>query len=209
MLDFNSLLGFAIVSFSMVISPGPNMMYLISRSISQGRAAGAISLIGVLTAFIVYFVLSATGISALFKQFPISFLIIKYTGAVYILYLAYSSIKPNSKSIFEIQSLNKNSPKELFFMGFMTNLLNPKAIILYVTLLPQFIQPKLGNELTQFMQLGIIQFSLTGGINLLIVLSAGSIANILARDEKLIRIQKIITGLLLLFIALKVAFEKI
>lgn len=209
LLDFNSLLGFAIVSFSMVISPGPNMMYLISRSISQGRLAGAISLLGVLTAFIVYFILSATGINALFKQFPISFVIIKYTGALYILYLAWNAIKPNGKSIFEFKNLEQNSPLELYFMGFMTNLLNPKAIILYVTLLPQFIEPKLGHEFVQFIQLGAIQFCMTGSINLLIVLTAGSIAKVLTRNEKFIQLQKIFTGFILLFVALKIAFEHV
>lgn len=119
-------------------SPGPNMIYLISRSISQGRKAGIISLMGVVLGFLVYLIASMVGLIAIFNTVPIIYTAMKWAGAAYLLWLAWKAIKPGSASILEPIELPIEKPNKLFLIGFVTNLLNPKIAVLYISLLPNF-----------------------------------------------------------------------
>ncbi|WP_249664169.1 LysE family translocator, partial [Lysinibacillus sp. D4B1_S16] len=96
---FSTLISFALVSLGMVCSPGPNMMYLISRSITQGRMAGFISLLGIMLGFIIYIIATMFGLTVLFITVPFLYELVKWSGAVYLLWLAWNSIKPGATSI--------------------------------------------------------------------------------------------------------------
>lgn len=98
-----ALLGFSLVAFGMVITPGPNMMYLVSRSICQGRNAGLISLAGVASAFIVYMFASALGITALLFAVPFAYDALRFAGAAYLLYMAWQALKPGGRSPFQVR----------------------------------------------------------------------------------------------------------
>ncbi|WP_411348705.1 LysE family translocator [Paenibacillus sp. WLX2291] len=176
MLDMTTVIGFALVALGMVCAPGPNMIYLLSRSITQGRMAGVISLMGIMLAFTVYITATMFGLSALFRAVPLLYELIRWAGAGYLLWLAWKSIARGQSSPLEPQQLSVDSPRKLFMMGFMTNLLNPKAAVLYISLLPQFIDPSRGSVLLQSMELGLIQISVSFMINLLIVLTASAVA---------------------------------
>lgn len=89
------------------------------------------------------------GITVLLLAVPYAYETLKFAGALYLLYLAWQAVKPNGKSPFEVKTLPQDSPYKLFMMGFITNLLNPKIAIMYITLLPQFLDPKAGSMLTQ------------------------------------------------------------
>ena len=95
-----SFLAVSLIALGIVLSPGPNMMYLVSRSISQGRVAGMISLAGVAAGFLFYMIASAIGLAALFKAVPVMYDIIKIAGAIYLGYLAWNMVKPRGKSVF-------------------------------------------------------------------------------------------------------------
>jgi threonine/homoserine/homoserine lactone efflux protein len=205
--DFSLLVGYGLVAFAMASSPGPNMMYLISRSISQGARAGFISLLGVQTASIIFIFLSAIGVSALILNVPYAFDVIKYSGAIYISYLAWLAIRPNSKSIFEVKHLHQDSPKTLYLMGFFTNILNPKAMVLFVSILPQFINPKIGHLYLQFFCLGIIKIFASFCMNGLVILSSGTMANFFNKNPKWIIAQKWVLGAILAFVAFKILTE--
>ena len=125
-----TLLAFALVSLGMVLTPGPNMVYLVSRSICQGRRAGMISLGGVALGFVFYMICAAFGITALIMAVPYAYDVLRYAGAVYLLYLAWQAVRPNGQSPFEVKTLAADSPKKLFAMGLMTNLLNPKIAVM-------------------------------------------------------------------------------
>ena len=140
-----SLLGFALVSFGMVLTPGPNMIYLISRSITQGPAAGIVSLGGVALGFVFYMLCAAFGITALLLAVPYAYDALRLSGAAYLLWLAWQAVKPNGRSPFQVRKLAVDGPRKLFAMGFVTNLLNPKIAMLYLALLPQFIDPAAGS----------------------------------------------------------------
>lgn len=158
----SSVLAFALVALGLVLTPGPNMMYLVSRSICQGRRAGWISLGGVGLGFLVYMVAAALGITALLFAVPLAYDALRLTGAAYLLYLAWQSLKPGGRSPFQVRELPVDGPRRLFAMGFLTNLLNPKAAMLYLSLLPQFIDPARGSVLTQSLVLGSLQIAIRG-----------------------------------------------
>ena len=129
MIPFNELLLFALAALVLVISPGPNMIYLISRSITQGRKAGLISLAGVVCGFLFHIILVSFGLTAILFAVPYAYTVLKTMGVVYLLYLAWQAIKPGSKGVFETKKdLPDDKPAKLFRMGFFTNMLNPKVV---------------------------------------------------------------------------------
>ena len=142
-----TLLGFALISLGIALTPGPNMIYLISRSITQGPAAGIVSLGGVALGFVFYMLCAAFGITALLFAVPYAYDGLRIAGAIYLLWLAWQVLKPNGRSPFQVRELPVDSPRKLFTMGLVTSLLNPKIAMLYLALLPQFIDPVAGSVL--------------------------------------------------------------
>ena len=203
-----SLATMALIALGGVLSPGPNMMYLVSRSISQGRIAGMISLAGVALGFLFYMIASAIGLAALFKAVPIMYDIIRIAGAIYLGYLAWNMIKPKGKSAFVAQELKPHSPLNLFSMGFVTNLLNPKIALMYAALIPQFIDPSNGSTFSQFIQLGMVQITIAITGNGLIVLSASSIKNTIAKKPSVMLIQRWVSGTVLGLFAISMLKQK-
>jgi threonine/homoserine/homoserine lactone efflux protein len=129
MIPLNDWLLFVAAALLIVLTPGPNMIYVISRSICQGRRAGVISLLGVMAGFLVHMFAAALGLTALFMAVPLAYELLKWAGAAYLFYMAWQAVKPGARSPFEARQLPEDSPGNLFFMGFLTNLLNPKIAI--------------------------------------------------------------------------------
>jgi threonine/homoserine/homoserine lactone efflux protein len=204
---FSALLGFALISFGMVLTPGPNMIYLISRSITQGPAAGIVSLGGVALGFVFYMLCAAFGITAFLFAVPYAYDALRLSGAAYLLWLAWQAVKPNGRSPFQVRELKVDGPRKLFAMGFVTNLLNPKIAMLYLALLPQFIDPAQGSVLTQSLALGAIQIAISVSVNAMIALAAGSIAAFLGTRPTWLLVQRYVMGTVLAGLAMKMAFE--
>jgi threonine/homoserine/homoserine lactone efflux protein len=203
----HALIGFALVALGMVLTPGPNMVYLISRSICQGRKAGFISLAGVATGFVVYMACAAFGITALLFAIPYAYDALRFGGALYLLYLAWQAVKPGGRSPFQVRDLAPDRPRKLFAMGLMTNLLNPKIALLYLALLPQFIDPLAGSVLAQSFALGFVQIIISVSINALITLAAGSIAVFLAMRPRWLVAQRWIMGSVLAGLSVRLAMQ--
>ncbi|MEU5953068.1 LysE family translocator [Streptomyces sp. NPDC047525] len=208
MIGMSAALGVTVVSLGMVLTPGPNMMYLVSRTITQGRRAGAISLAGVAVGFVVYLTAANLGLSLVFLAVPQLYMAVKLAGAAYLAWLAWKALKPGGTSVFAHQELSPDSPRRLFTMGVLTNLLNPKVAIMYVSLIPQFIDPASGNTLMQGFALGSIQISVSLGVNLAIVMAAGTIAVFLARHPTWLRVQRYVMGTVLGALAVKLATDR-
>lgn len=209
MIPLNELLIFALAALVLVISPGPNMIYLISRSITQGRKAGLISLIGVVAGFLFHIIMVSFGLTAILFAVPFAYTVLKTLGVAYLLYLAWQAIKPGSKGVFETRKdLPEDSPGKLFRMGFFTNVLNPKVAVFYLSLFPQFIKPEYGNVLIQSLLLGITQMMISFTVNFLIVLSAARMAGWFARKPQWIRVQKWFMASVLTALAAKMALDK-
>jgi threonine/homoserine/homoserine lactone efflux protein len=203
----SALLGFALVCLGMVLTPGPNMMYLISRSITQGPAAGIVSLGGVALGFVFYMLCAAFGITALLFAIPYAYDALRFAGAAYLLWLAWQAVRPGGRSPFQVKAMKVDGPRKLFAMGFLTNLLNPKIAMLYLALLPQFIDPTGGSVLTQSLALGSIQIVISVSVNAMIALAAGSIAVFLGTRPTWLLVQRWLMGTVLAGLAMKMALE--
>ncbi|MBX9469569.1 MAG: LysE family translocator [Rhizobium sp.] len=201
------LLAFALICLGMVLTPGPNMIYLVSRSICQGPMAGLVSLGGVALGFVVYVLLTALGITVLLFAVPFAYDLLKFAGALYLAWLAWQALKPGGRSPFQVRDLPADSNRKLFLMGFVTSLLNPKVAVLYLSLLPQFIDPAAGSVLLQSLALGFTQVVISVTVNGLIALSAGSIALFLAGRPLWIVIQRWLMGTVLAALALRMVTE--
>ena len=205
--DLTSLAAFALIALGMVLTPGPNMIYLVSRSICQGPAAGLVSLGGVALGFVFYVLSAALGITAFLMAVPFAYDALRFAGALYLAWLAWQALRPGGRSAFEVKALPRDSNRRLFFMGLLTNLLNPKIAVLYLSLLPQFIDPAKGNVLGQSLVLGGVQVVISVKVNALIAVSAGSVAALLATRPRWVLVQRWLMGTVLAGLALRVATE--
>lgn len=203
-----SLVGVALIELGMALSPGPNMVHLASRSISQGRRAGLVSLAGVALGFVAYLVAAAAGLSALFVAVPEAFHVVKLLGAAYLAWMAWQILRPSGASPFEPRELVPHSSARLFGTGLLTNLLNPKIALLYAALIPQFVDPALGAAWWQFLQLGIAQIAVGVAVNGLVVIVAAALAGYLARHPRVLRAQRLASGTLLGLFAVRMAVSR-
>ncbi|WP_054816674.1 LysE family translocator [Nocardia arizonensis] len=194
MIETAAALGVAAAALGMVLTPGPNMMYLVSRTVSQGRRAGLVSLSGVAAGFGVYLTAATAGITTVFAVVPGLYLAVKTAGAAYLLWLAWRAIRPGGASVFTPSALPADPARRLFAMGLLTNLLNPKIAVLYMALIPQFIDMDAGRVWLQSLCLGAVQIAVALTVNGLIVLGAGAIAALVAARPLWLRAQRLVMG---------------
>jgi threonine/homoserine/homoserine lactone efflux protein len=204
----HDLFFFLCAAFLMVMTPGPNMIYLISRSICQGRKAGLISLAGVVAGFVVHMLAATIGLSAMFMAIPLAYTLLKWAGALYLLWMAWQAVKPGATSPFAPKALPPDPPRKLFLMGFLTNLLNPKVAMFYLALLPQFISPEHGSVFLQSIVLGLSQIAVSLSVNTVIALTAAGIATWFARNPTWLATQRYFMGTVLGALAVRLAMEQ-
>ncbi|MBB0232390.1 LysE family translocator [Streptomyces calidiresistens] len=205
MIGTSAVIGMSLVALGLVLTPGPNMVYLVSRSVVQGRRAGLISLLGVAAGFLVYLIAAAAGIATLFAHVPVAYTAVKIAGALYLAYLAWTTLRPGGTSAFDPRPLPPDRPRKLFTMGLVTNLLNPKIAILYVSVLPQFVDPERGSVALQSLLLGLIQIVIAVTVNGLIAVGAGSVSTFLRSRPTWLRLQRYVMGTVLAGMAVHVA----
>ena len=208
MLTFQELAWFALAALVLVLTPGPNMIYCISRTLCQGRSAGLTSLAGVVLGFLVHLLAAALGLTALLLAVPLAFDMIKIAGAAYLLWLAWQAVKPGGLAPFETRELPHDPPRTLFLMGFMTNLLNPKVAMFYLSFFPQFLHPERGELLLQSLSLGAVQIGVSTSVNALLICFAAGMATFLNRNMGWMRVQRYVMGSVLGLLALRLLTEK-
>lgn len=202
-----NLIAFSLFALGLVLTPGPNMMYLVSRSVCQGRDAGLVSLGGVALAFLLYMIFAAVGLTALLLTVPFAYDGIRIGGAMYLAWLCWQALRPGGRSPFQVRDLSPDGPARLFAMGFLTNLLNPKAAVMYLSILPQFIEPRSDRILLQLLVLGISQITISVVVNSLIVIAAGTISHALQTRPSWSLVQRWLMGAVLGGLAIKLAIE--
>jgi threonine/homoserine/homoserine lactone efflux protein len=189
-------------------TPGPNMVYLISRSICQGRRAGLVTMLGVLTGFLVHMLAAALGLSALFVTVPLAYALLKWVGALYLAWLAWQALRPGARSPLEPQDLPADPPGRLFVMGLLTNLLNPKVAFFYLSLFPQFVKPEHGSAFAQSMILGGTQIAISFAVLLTLAMTASRIAAWVADRPRWLAMQRQAMGTVLAGLALRLAVSQ-
>lgn len=205
MLGLSDLGLFALAALVLVLTPGPNMIYCISRTLCQGRGAGMLSLAGVLLGFLAHLLAAAFGLTALLMAVPMAFGLIKAAGAAYLLWLAWQSVRPGGAGPFQPRELPADPPGKLFRMGLVTNLLNPKVAMFYLSFFPQFLHPDQGNVLLQSLQLGAVQIAVSGSVNALLILGAAGITAFLSKSRGWLAAQRYLMGAVLAGLALRIA----
>jgi len=182
MLDLAQLLPFLAAALALNLTPGADMTYVVARSATQGRAAGIAASLGIAAGSVVHSVLAAVGVSALLRHSETAFLIVKYAGAAYLLYLAWKAIRAGNQAMAMDRTLARTGLWRVFAEGALTNLLNPKVALFILAFLPQFVDPARGNPAIQILLLGAI-FNAGGTIvNAIVACSASAAARALGNS---------------------------
>ncbi len=208
MIPLDSLALFAVACVLLAVTPGPNLMYLISRTLCQGRGAGMVSLAGTTTGFLFYAVAAALGLTAVFVAVPVLYDVVRWTGAAYLLWLAWDALRPHgSGGLFARRDLPPARPALLFRTGVLTSMLNPKVALFYLALFPQFVDPARGSVLAQSLILAAMQIVIGSLGDMLFVLAASGAARWLAERPIWLAVQRWVLGGVFAGIALKLALD--
>ncbi|MFI7697995.1 LysE family translocator [Nonomuraea sp. NPDC049480] len=153
--DISTLVLFCVATLGLLLVPGPAVLYIVTRSVSQGRSAGLISVLGVHTGSVVHVAAAALGISALLSASATAFTVVKYVGVAYLVYLGVRKLMRRDEGEEAIE-LRVQSKQRLFWEGFVVNVLNPKTAIFFLAFLPQFALPEAGPIGPQILLLGVL-----------------------------------------------------
>ena len=190
-----AVLSVSLLAVGLVLTPGPNTVYLVTRTISQGRTAGMAALLGIATGSVVYLISSAAGATALLMLVPQLLQGIKAAGTTYLLWLAWHTLR--TSPMVDHQTTETTSNGRLFLLGMATNLLNPTVALVYLSVLPQLIDSNRGHVALQGLILGSLQAIIMLTVNCLVVLGAGRIAGWVSHRPRLLQLQRWLTSTVL------------
>lgn len=149
-----NILGFLGASIILTLMPGPDIIFVITLSISKGKKSGILTALGLCTGLIIHTTLASLGLSIILYQSALAFQILKYAGAAYLVYLGILAIIHRNKGQFDFNSIINNNHNNLYGRGILMNVLNPKVALFFLAFLPQFVNPELSNTPIQMMILG-------------------------------------------------------
>ena len=203
-MDNTSLLGFVLVALVVLLIPGPGVLYVVTRSLIQGRRAGLISVLGLSVGALVHVAAATVGLSAILLTSATAFGIVKTLGACYLIYLGVRTLLARH-STSDITTLNPDSPYRLFSDGVLVSVLNPKIAIFFLAFLPQFLTPERGSIQHQFLLLGLLYVVLALCTDGAYALFASSIRRFLSRKLMLGALPKYASGFVYLGLGLSLA----
>ncbi len=154
--DFSTLILFAGAALVLTATPGPDMLLIASRSVSQGRSAGFLTYAGIAAGTYCHALAAGLGLSQLFVAVPVAYEIVRWAGCAYLLYLAYKTLRSEGSAFAPSTALRKISNRRIFTEGLLTNLLNPKVALFVLALFPQFVDPAHGSLLLQMIVLATV-----------------------------------------------------
>jgi len=192
---------------ALALTPGPDMLYVASRSLGQGRAAGVLSAFGVITGTFVHLGAAALGLSGLFRYAPVAYDAVRYAGAAFLLYLAWKALAGGH----DLGAARGRAPAgrgRVYVEGVLTNLLNPKVALFYIGFLPQFVDPGRGSVALQVLVLGSVLNGLGLAVKVAVALAAGGIGDWLARRPRVRLAQRWLTAAVLAALALRIALPE-
>ena len=202
-----TLLIFAALSLGLAVTPGPNMLYLVSRALAQGTRAGMISLVGCQAGSLAIMICAAAGITAALLAIPHAWDVLRLGGAAYLMFLAWQCVKPGGQPLFAPRSLPREPAARLFGVGFATAALNPKVALFYMAVLPPFLDAERGNPFVQAAILGLVQIVVCAAWDAVLVWGAAGTAKFLATKPFWMAVQRWVLGFALALLAVKLAAE--
>jgi threonine/homoserine/homoserine lactone efflux protein len=201
---------FMISALALNVTPGPAILFLLSRCMREGRSAAVVSAFGLATASVIQAIAAALGLSALFVYSPFAFAVIKYCGAAYLVYLGVRGLLSRGIAglVVPTTSTYRSSLIAVYWQGLLTDLLNPKLIVFFFSFLPQFVDPTRGDPRTQMLMLGLL-FQVTGlPTNVAVAFVGGSLAQLLSRNPFWSRVQQWCASSVLIGLGVRLALSE-
>lgn len=205
MFEPSQLYLFLIASFALLITPGPAVLYIVARSMNQGKMAGITSVLGVETANFLHASAAAVGLSAILLSSALAFNLVKYLGAAYLIYLGVRKIMSNKEDVKTELSQHQSLPR-IYAQGFIVNIFNPKTALFFFAFLPQFVNPSHTNITLQMFLLGIMFVIMALITDSAYALVSSSIASRLNSNQNFARNQRYFTGLIYIGLGVVTAF---
>jgi threonine/homoserine/homoserine lactone efflux protein len=202
-----TLLVFAALSLGLAVTPGPNMLYLVSRALAQGTGAGMVSLVGCQAGSLAIMLCAAAGITAALLAIPYAWDVLRLGGAAYLLFLAWQCVRPGGQPLFAPRRLPQEPAPRLFAVGFATAALNPKVALFYMAVLPPFLDAERGSLLAQAVVLGAVQIAICTAWDAVLVWGAAGTARFLSTKPAWMAVQRWVLGFALALLAVKLATE--
>lgn len=205
MSDLPTIALFLLASLGLLLIPGPAVLYVVTRSASQGKRAGLASVAGVELASLTHSIAAAFGLSALLLTSALAFSVVKYLGAAYLIFLGIRTLLARDESQ-HVSALTPKSSSQLFSQGFLVNLLNPKTALWFYAFLPQFVNPARGTVVTQILLLGILFVLLASCTDSLYALLGSTVGQWLFRNVRFQQVRKYVTGSIYIILGVTAAF---
>ncbi len=206
MIDSTSLTIFITAALILLLTPGPAVLFIVARSLEQGRLAGVVSALGVGAAALIHVLVAALGLSALLMQSAVAFGVVKYLGAAYLVYLGIRTLRSKSDTS-QIQTVGKSPLSRIFVQGFIVNLLNPKTALFFFAFLPQFVDPARGAVTPQVIFLGMTFVVMAITSDSMYALVAGSARQVIVGNQRLGKLQKNFAGVIYIGLGITTAFS--
>ncbi|MEV0590822.1 LysE family translocator [Nonomuraea cavernae] len=201
-MDTHLLLLFLGVDLLLICTPGPDWLYVVARSLGQGRRAGLTAVAGICSGYAIHTVLAAAGLAAALRAIPGALPLVRYLGAAYLAFLAVRTLLALRKSRAAVTALDPQPPAVVLRQSMLTALLNPKGVLLYLSLMPQFIDSGTSVPIgLQLAVLGVLHVLTCGTIYALIALGAARAGQALTSTPKAARRMTAVSGVLLLVVA--------
>lgn len=208
MIETSQILLFIFTSFLLCLAPGPDNIYVLTQGITNSKKAVLITTLGLCSGLIIHTSAAALGISVIFKTSQLAFDIVKYVGAAYLVYIAYQAYKHRNESLDLNSSSSKKQMKNLFFKGFIMNILNPKVSIFFLAFLPQFVNPSLGSVPVQMLTLGFVFMILTLLVFCFIGFAGSLLSSKLQKNPNIVKYMNIMTSFVLVSLGVKLALSQ-
>lgn len=202
MLHIHSFEVFLAAALVLAITPGPGIFYVLTRTLAGGRRDGVLSAGGTLLGGMFHVFAAALGVSAVLAASAVAFAVVKYAGAAYLVYLGIRMIRSRD---FSDSLAQPSTMKGTFRQGVATEILNPKTALFFLSFIPQFIHPEKGHVFAQFVTLGIISVGLNTSADIAVALLASALGNKLKQSTRLVRRQRVVSGLAMIGLGVYVA----
>jgi threonine/homoserine/homoserine lactone efflux protein len=212
MIDFHTYLLFVGAVIVLVIAPGPDMAYMLARTVAQGRRAGILAAVGINVGAYVHVAASVLGLTAILASSAIAFAVVKWIGAIYLIWIGMQGILSKSGAIALANNPSSSlSYKKIFWQGFLSDVLNPKVAIFFLAFLPQFVD--LHHEslsvTQQLLVLGVTSNVVALTLNILLVCLAGAATVVLRRNEKVVAWLNRTAGAVFVWLGVRLSTEKL
>jgi threonine/homoserine/homoserine lactone efflux protein len=207
-MDWHSYWMFVVASVVLVLVPGPDMAYMLGRTVAQGPRAGVVAALGINTGAYLHLIAAVTGLSAILMTSALAFTMVKAAGAAYLVYLGVQMLLTARKSEGSEVRLKGASMRAAFWQGFLSDALNPKVAVFYLAFLPQFVDPAGPKPLLQILALGVTANMVALPINILLVLASSSLTSSLRRSARVGVLLKRALGLTFIGLGARLALER-